>query len=55
MRRIISPECSNLDFCRESSLGILYVLYGFFAYTAQRYGNNPDRITGTGLAALSGF
>jgi hypothetical protein len=38
-----------------ASLGVLLVLYGYYGYTAQRYTNNPGRITGTGLAAPAGF
>jgi hypothetical protein len=38
-----------------ANLSVLLVVYQYFGYTASRYGNNPGRITGTGLAAPSGF
>jgi hypothetical protein len=38
-----------------ANLGILLVAYSYFAYTAQRYPNNPSKITGTGLVAPGGF
>ena len=37
------------------ALGVLIVAYQYFAYTAQRYANNPARITGTGLVTQAGF
>lgn len=36
-------------------LGVDLVVYGYFAYTASRYANNPGKISGTGLAAPAGF
>lgn len=38
-----------------ANLGILLVAYEYFAYTAQRYTNNPGKISGTGLIAPAGF
>ena len=38
-----------------ANLGILLVAYSYFAYTAQRYANNPSKISGTGLVAPAGF
>ncbi len=38
-----------------ASLGVLLVVYGYAAYTWDRYGNNPGVIGGTGLVAPSGF
>jgi hypothetical protein len=32
-----------------ASLGILFVLYGYFAYTFGRYPGMQQKITGTGL------
>jgi hypothetical protein len=37
------------------NLGVLIVVYSYFAYTTSRYVNNPGKITGTGLAAPAGF
>jgi hypothetical protein len=33
------------------SLGVLLVVYGYFAYTFARYGNSVQRVSGTGLIA----
>lgn len=38
-----------------ASLGVLLVVYSYFAYTYERYTNATQKITGTGLAAPSGF
>src|SRR5207244_304219 len=38
-----------------ANLGILLVAYSYFAYTVQRYANNPSVIKGTGLVAPAGF
>jgi hypothetical protein len=38
-----------------ANLGILLVAYSYFAFSAQRYSNNPSAIKGTGLVAPSGF
>lgn len=38
-----------------ASLGVLLVVYGYYAYTFGRYANNPGKIGGTGLAAPAGF
>jgi hypothetical protein len=38
-----------------ANLGILLVVYEYFAFTAQRYANNPGKISGTGLVAPAGF
>lgn len=34
-----------------ASLGVLFVLYGYFAYTFSRYAGQAQKITGTGLVA----
>jgi hypothetical protein len=36
-------------------LGVLLVVYSYFAYTFQRYASNPGKITGSGLAQPVGF
>jgi hypothetical protein len=36
-------------------LQVRLVVYSYYGYTASRYASNPGRITGTGLAAPSGF
>ena len=40
---------------KANSLGVLLVVYGYFAYTFARYANGTQKITGAGLAAPSGF
>jgi hypothetical protein len=50
-----APMLIRAEQAAAASLGVLLVVYGYFAYTASRYANNPGRITGTGLAAPSGF
>jgi hypothetical protein len=50
-----APVMIRAEQPNAASLGILLVVYEYFAYTVQRYANNPSKITGTGLAAPSGF
>jgi hypothetical protein len=50
-----SPLLIRAEQPNAASLGILLVAYEYFAYTVQRYANNPSKITGTGLAAPAGF
>ena len=38
-----------------ASLGVNLVVYGYFAYTMQRYTSAYQKVTGTGLTAPSGF
>lgn len=38
-----------------ANLGILLVVYEYFAFTHKRYTNNPAKIAGTGLVAPAGF
>jgi len=38
-----------------ASLGVNLVVYGYFAYTMQRYTNAYQKLTGSGLVAPSGF
>jgi hypothetical protein len=40
---------------KANALGILLVVYGYFAYTYQRYTNATQKLTGAGLAAPTGF
>ena len=40
---------------KANTLGVLLVVYGYFAYTFARYTNGTQKITGAGLAAPSGF
>lgn len=40
---------------KAANLGVLLVVYGYFAYTFQRYTNATQKLTGAGLAAPSGF
>lgn len=40
---------------QAGTLGILYVVYGYFAYSFRRYTNGMQKIGGTGLAAPAGF
>jgi hypothetical protein len=34
-----------------ASLGVLLVVYGYFAYTLRRYTNGQQKVNGTGLIA----
>jgi len=38
-----------------ASLGVLLVVYGYFAYTYQRYANAIQKINGAALVAPTGF
>jgi hypothetical protein len=40
---------------RANNLGVLLVVYGYFGYTFQRYTNATQKVTGAGLAAVTGF
>lgn len=50
-----APVMIRAEQPNAASLGVLLVMYEYFAYTAARYANNPSKITGTGLAAPAGF
>jgi hypothetical protein len=38
-----------------ANLGILFVVYGYFAYTFKRYPLSVQNLDGTGLVAPTGF
>jgi hypothetical protein len=50
-----APMLIRAEQAAAATLGVLLVVYSYFAYTAQRYGNNPGKVGGTGLIAPAGF
>lgn len=44
-----APVFIRAEQTKAESLGIVFVLYGYFAYTFSRYTNQAQKITGTGL------
>jgi HK97 family phage major capsid protein len=51
-----APVFIRADQALAASLGVLLVLYGYFAYSVRRYGATAhQRIVGTGTAAPAGF
>lgn len=46
-----APQFIRAEQAAAASLGVLLVLYGYFAYTLRRYANSHQEITGTGLIA----
>src|SRR5262245_29767709 len=46
-----APQFIRAEQTPAASLGVLLVLYGYFAYTVRRYSNSHQEITGTGLIA----
>jgi len=46
-----APQFIRAEQVAAASLGVLLVLYGYFAYTLRRYANSHQEITGTGLVA----
>ena len=46
-----APQFIRAEQTAAASLGVLLVLYGYFAYTLRRYSNSHQEITGTGLVA----
>lgn len=46
-----APQFIRAEQTAAASLGVLLVLYGYFAYTLRRYSNSHQEITGTGLIA----
>jgi hypothetical protein len=44
-----APQFIRAEQPAAGSLGVLLVLYGYFAYTLRRYANSHQEITGTGL------
>lgn len=48
-----APQFIRAEQASAASLGVLLVLYGYFAYTLRRYSDSHQEITGTGLIAPS--
>lgn len=46
-----APQFIRAEQAKAANLGILLVLYGYFAYTFRRYTNGVQKINGTGLIA----
>jgi len=46
-----APQFIRAEQVAAASLGVLLVLYGYFAYTLRRYANSHQEITGSGLIA----
>jgi hypothetical protein len=46
-----APQFIRAEQTAAASLGVLLVLYGYFAYTLRRYANSHQEITGSGLVA----
>ena len=46
-----APQFIRAEQTAAASLGVLLVLYGYFAYTLRRYANSHQEITGSGLIA----
>lgn len=44
-----APQFIRAEQPAAGSLGVLLVLYGYFAYTLRRYSNSHQEVTGTGL------
>lgn len=44
-----APQFIRAEQAKAANLGVLLVLYGYFAYTLRRYTNSHQQITGTGL------
>lgn len=44
-----APQFIRAEQAKAANLGVLLVLYGYFAYTLRRYANSHQEITGTGL------
>jgi hypothetical protein len=44
-----APQFIRAEQAAAASLGVLLVLYGYFAYTLRRYANSHQEVTGTGL------
>ena len=50
-----APVYIRAEQAKAANLGILLVVYGYFAWTFQRYTNAAQMLTGAGLAAVTGF
>lgn len=48
-----APQFIRTEEAKAENLGIVLVLYGYFAYTMRRYANSHQKIGGTGLATPS--
>ena len=46
-----APQFIRAEQAAAASLGVLLVLYGYFAYTFRRYSGSHQEVTGTGLIA----
>lgn len=46
-----APQFIRAEQAKAANLGVLLVLYGYFAYTLRRYANSHQEITGSGLVA----
>lgn len=44
-----APQFIRAEQAKAANLGILLVLYGYFAYSLRRYANSHQRVSGTGL------
>ena len=44
-----APQFIRAEQPSAANLGVLLVLYGYFAYSLRRYANSHQEITGTGL------
>lgn len=45
-----APQFIRAEQAKAANLGVLLVLYGYFAYTLRRYTNSHQKVAGTGLA-----
>jgi Phage capsid family len=50
-----APVMIRAEQPQVQNLGVVLVIYGYFAYTTSRYSSNPVKISGTGLVAPTGF
>lgn len=50
-----APAYIRAEQPRANNLGVMLVVYGYYAYTFQRYASAMQMITGAGLAAPAGF
>jgi hypothetical protein len=46
-----APQFIRAEQAKAANLGVLLVLFGYFAYTMRRYANSHQQILGSGLAA----
>jgi hypothetical protein len=50
-----APVLIRAEQPQATRLGVLLVIYGYYAYTVRRYANGVGKISGTGLVAPAGF